>query len=623
MPPDLDRIDFELFKSALFAAADEMAVTVCRTTYSGVLRDNMDFSTSIAGPEGDVVAQGLTLPMHLGSVRTALAAVLARYESDVGEDDVFVLNDPFEGGMHLPDIFMFKPVFVDGERAGFACCTAHQTDIGGRVPGSNAADSTEIYQEGLRIPPMKLQEGGVPNATLWRMIERNVRVPVQVFGDLRAQLAACAIGEREIRAQVARYGLDAARAMMREMLDYTERMTRAALRPLPDGEYDFEDWIDDDGVDFGQPVRLFVTVRKSGERIAFDWTGSSPQVRGAINATLSVTRATSFTAIRSILPSDIPNNDGTFRVVEVSAPVGSIANMELPGACAARGLTGFRMLDCAFGALAKMAPDRVCAASDGGNVGVSVGGYRADRTPFIYVDFTCGTWGGRPFSDGLEGNSNILANMAAQSVEVSEHENPVEILGNELVTDACGAGRFRGGAPFYREYRMREEEAVVQVRSDRQAHRPYGLYGGRPGAPGEVVLNPGREARALPSKVTMTCRRGDVVRWVLPGGGGWGDPLERDPRRVLRDVRNELVSPAAAERDYGVIVDTERWQVDEVATERLREQRQLRRIGDEASPVRKHGILVHHGSAREAIDIGEFIRAEREARIRRVTDEAE
>ena len=567
--PDIDRIDFELFKSALFAAADEMAVTVCRTTYSGVLRDNMDFSTSIADPEGDVVAQGLTLPMHLGSVRTALAAVLARYGPD-------------EGGMHLPDIFMFKPVFVDGERAGFACCTAHQTDIGGRVPGSNAADSTEIYQEGLRIPPTKLQEGGVPNDTLWRMIERNVRVPVQVFGDLRAQLAACAIGEQEIRAQVARYGLDSARAMMREMLDYTERMTRAALRPLPDGEYDFEDWIDDDGVDFGRPVRLFVTVRKSGERIAFDWTGSAPQVRGAINATLSVTRATSFTAIRSILPSDIPNNDGTFRVVEVSAPAGTIANMELPGACAARGLTGFRMLDCAFGALAKMAPDRVCAASDGGNVGVSVGGYRADRTPFIYVDFTCGTWGGRPFSDGLEGSSNILANMAAQSVEVSEHENPVEILGNELVTDACGAGRFRGGAPFYREYRMREEEAVVQVRSDRQTHRPYGLYGGRPGAPGEVVLNPGREARALPSKVTMNCRRGDVVRWVLPGGGGWGDPLERDPQCVLRDVRNELVSPAAAERDYGVIVDTERWQVDEVATERLRAQRRAARGGHRA-----------------------------------------
>ena len=573
MTNHVDPIDFELFKNALFAAADEMAVTVCRTTYSGVLRDNMDFSTSVTDTRGNVVAQGLTLPMHLGSVPTALAAVLAHYDNDMREGDVFVLNDPFEGGMHLPDIFMFKPVFVDGERVAFACCTAHHADVGGRVPGSNAADSTEIYQEGLRIPPMRLLDGGERNETLWRLIERNVRIPIQVFGDLRAQLAACEIAEREIRAQVSRYGLEPARSMMREMLDYTERMTKAALRELPDGEYDFEDWIDDDGVDFGRPIRLFVTVRKSGERIAFDWSGSSSQVRGAINATLSVTRATSFTAIRSILPPDIPNNDGTFRAVEVSAPRGSIANMELPGACAARGLTGFRMLDCAFGALAKMAPDKVCAASDGGNVGLSVGGYRADRSPFIYVDFTCGTWGGRPFSDGLEGNSNLLANMAAQSAEVSELENPVEILGNELVTDACGAGRYRGGAPFYRDYRMSEEEAVVQVRSDRQTHRPYGLYGGKPGAPGEVVLNPGEETRTLPSKVTMTCRRGDVVRWVLPGGGGWGDPLERDPRHVLRDVRNELVSPAAAERDYAVIIDTAEWRVDEAATARLRERR--------------------------------------------------
>ena len=581
MPLHVDPIDFELFKNALFAAADEMAVTVCRTTYSGVLRDNMDFSTSITDAAGNVVAQGLTLPMHLGSVRTALAAVLARYGNDVREGDVYALNDPFEGGMHLPDVFMFKPVFVDGERVAFACCTAHQADVGGRVPGSNAADSTEIYQEGLRIPPMKLFDRGARNETLWRLIERNVRIPVQVFGDLRAQLAACEIAEREIRARIARHGLDPARAMMREMLDYTERMTRAALAELRDGEYEFEDWIDDDGVDFGKPIRLFVTVRKRGDRIAFDWAGSSPQVKGAINATLSVTQATSFTAIRSLLPADVPNNDGTFRAVEVTAPRGTIANMELPGACAARGLTGFRMLDCAFGALAKMAPDKVCAASDGGNVGISVGGYRADRSPFIYVDFTCGTWGGRPFSDGLEGNANLLANMAAQSAEVSEIENPVEILANELVADACGAGRFRGGAPFYRDYRMREEEATVQVRSDRQVHRPYGLYGGRPGAPGAVVLNPGEEAKTLPSKVTMTCRRGDVVRWVLPGGGGWGDPLDRDPGRVLRDVRNELVSPAAAERDYGVVVDTGRWTVDEAATARLRAERRAAQTGRE------------------------------------------
>ena len=573
----IDPIAFELFKNAMFAAADEMAVTVCRTTYSGVLRDNMDFSTSISDGEGTVISQGLTLPMHLGSVNTALRAVLERFEGQMHEGDVYLLNDPFEGGMHLPDIFLFKPVFVEGQRMAFACCTAHQGDMGGRVPGSNAADSTEIYQEGLRLPPLKLFDAGERNETLWRIIEKNVRIPVQVFGDIRAQLAACEIAQRQVVEQIERYGINTTRVLMSELLDYSERMTRAAVADLPDGQWSFEDWIDDDGIDVGKPIRLFVTVKKNGTQVAFDWTGSSPQVRGAINATLSVTTASSFTAIRSILPGNIPNNDGAFRAIDVSAPAGTITNMVHPGACAARGLTGFRMLDCAFGALSQMAPERVCAASDGGNIGVPVGGYRDDRSPFIYVDFMCGTWGGRPFADGLEGSSNVLANMAAQSVEVTEAENPVEILANEFATDRCGAGRYRGGAPFYRDYQITEKNAVVQVRADRQKIPPYGLFGGACGKPGECVFDPYGQATPLASKVTMNCQRGDVIRWVLPGGGGWGDPLERDPQQVLRDVRNEIISKESARDEYGVVVDTQIWTWDQIATDELRTLMMARR----------------------------------------------
>ena len=570
MSAPIDRIAFELFKNAMFAAADEMAVTVCRTTYSGVLRDNMDFSTSIADGAGVVISQGLTLPMHLGSVSTALRAVLDQYDNQMQKGDVYVLNDPFSGGMHLPDIFMFKPIFAAGERIAFACCTAHQGDMGGRVPGSNAADSTEIYQEGLRLAPLKLFDAGQRNETLWTIIEKNVRIPVQVFGDIRAQLAACEIAERQVLEQVRRYGVASTSVMMSELLDYSERMTRAALSELPDGRWSFEDWIDDDGIDVGKPIRLFVTVKKNGSQVIFDWEGSSPQVRGAINATLSVTTASSFTALRSILPGNIPNNDGAFRAIEVTAPLGTITNMQHPGACAARGLTGFRMLDCAYGALAQMAPHKVCAASDGGNIGVSVGGYREDRTPFIYVDFMCGTWGGRPYADGLEGSSNMLANMAAQSVEITEAENPVEILANELTTDRSGPGRYRGGAPFYRDYRVTEDRAVVQMRADRQQIPPYGLSGGHPGQPGECVFDPYGEPRRLASKVTMECERGDVVRWILPGGGGWGDPLEREPERVLRDVRNDIVSLERAKSDYGVVINIDNWSVDFPATQSLR-----------------------------------------------------
>src|SRR6266850_1117168 len=565
-----DPIAFELFKNAIFSIADEMALTVMRTTYSGVLKDNMDFSTALADADGKLVAQGLTLPGHLGSIPTALAAVVARYGDAMEPGDVFALNDPFEGGMHLPDIFVIKPLYVDGRRVAFAATVCHHTDVGGRVPGSNASDSTEVYAEGLRIAPMKMYEAGKRNDTLFTFIEKNVRVPVKVFGDLRAQLAACHIAERQFLELVGRYGADMVKLYMEEVIDYAERLTRAAIAKLPDGVYQFEDWIDDDGIDVGKPIRLFVTLTKTGDSLSADWTGSSPQVKGAINNTLSYTKAATYCAVRSILPPGIPNNEGVFRAIEVIAPPGTIANVVLPGATAARGLTGFRMVDCCFGALAMMVPDQVFAASDGGNTGISIGGYTADRAPFIYVDFACGTWGGRPFADGLDGNSNMFANMASTSVEITEAEHPIAILAYEFVADKAGAGKYRGGTPYRRDYRFLEAEGVLQVRSDRRDFRPYGLYGGYPGKPSWNYLNPDGENRLLESKFTMTIQRGDVFRHEVAGAGGWGDPLERDPAAVLKDVRNEMISLHAAADDYGVIINTQTWAVDAAATQRRR-----------------------------------------------------
>ncbi len=568
-----DPIAFELFKNTIFSIADEMALTICRTTYSGVLRDNMDFSTAFADANGKLVAQGLTLPAHLGSIPDALDVVVERFGAEMKPGDMYIMNDPFDGGMHLPDIFIFKPIFVEDRRLAFAATICHHADVGGRVPGSNASDSTEIYQEGLRIPPLKLYDEGKRNDTIWALIEKNVRIPVQVLGDLRAQLAACHIAETQFLELVADYGEATVDLYMAEIIDYAERLTRAAVRDLPDGVYSFEDWIDDDGIDIGKPIRLFVTITKKGDGMSFDWTGSADQVKGAINNTLSFTKAASYTAVRSVLPDGIPNNEGVFRVIQVTAPSGTIANMVLPGACAARGLTGFRMVDCAFGALAMMVPDKVCAASDGGNTGVSIGGYDADRKPYIYVDFACGTWGGRPWADGLQGNSNMFANMASQSVEVIEAEQPMQILRYEFLPDRAGAGMYRGGAPYRRDYRFLEKEAILQVRSDRRAIKPYGLYGGRPGKPSMNYLNPDGNKQPLPTKPTMTITRGDVFSHELAGGGGWGDPFKRDPEAVLQDVRNELVSKDAALDEYGVVVDTEAWTVDKAATEALRAAR--------------------------------------------------
>ncbi len=591
-----DPIEFELFKNALFGIADEMALTVFRTTYSGVLKDNMDYSTALFDGDGVLVAQGLTLPGHLGSMPTAIAAVKAAFAGRVFAGDVLILNDPFQGGMHLPDVFVFQPIFRPGENdeapiawAGTVC---HHTDVGGRVPGSNASDSTEIYQEGLRIPPLKLYERGARNETLFALIEKNVRVPVKVFGDLRAQLAACHIAEQAMLELTAHYGAAKLAMYMTELVDYAERMTRAALRDLPDGVYDFLDHIDDDGIDVGKPIPLKVSITKSGDAIHADWTGTSPQVKGAINNTLSYTKSASYCAIRSILPQNIPTNEGVFRAITVTAPEGTIANMVLPGACAARGLTGFRMVDCMFGALAKMLPDQVFAASDGGNTGVSIGGYHADRSPFIYVDFTCCAWGARPYADGLDGNSHIYANMASQPIEVTETEQPLQITAYEFIQDAMGPGKFRGGAPFRREYKLLAEEAILQVRSDRRTFRPFGLYGGGPGRPSMNYLNPdstpGRNPPPLPSKLTMTMHQGDLFRHEVAGGGGWGDPLERDPALVLQDMRNDFVSERAAREDYGVVLAGKPLAVDAAATAALRERMRAQRKWDEV-PVYSWG----------------------------------
>ena len=565
-----DPIGFELFRNTLLSIADEMALTILRTAYSGVLRDNMDYSTAFCDGEGRTVAQGLTLPAHLSSFPDALAATIARYGDRMKPGDVYCLNDPFEGGMHIPDVFVLKPLFFEGERVAFAATICHQTDMGGRVAGSNASDSTEIYQEGLRIPPVKMYDQGEPNETLFRLFEKNVRMPVRVFGDLRAQLSACHIADEAFSRLVRRLGAKAVTAHMEEVLDHTERLTRAVLRELPDGEWSFEDWIDDDGVDYGKPIRLFVTFRKAGDALVADWTGTSPQPKGAITNTLSFTKAATYTALKSVLSHDVPCNAGFYRAIDVIAPPGTIANGVLPAASAARGLTGFRMLDTCFGALARMLPARSMAASEGGNTGVSIGGYHPDRKPFIFVEFLCSAWGGRAWSDGLDGNANLMANMSLPPVEITEAEQPLRVLRTEFIQDVGGAGTYRGGASIRREYELLEEEAVLQVRADRHDFRPYGLYGGSPGRPSRNLLRRGGQEQELPAKFTMVMRRGDVFCHESAGPGGWGDPLERDPARVARDTRNELVSRSRARDDYGVVFVGESFEVDEAATAALR-----------------------------------------------------
>jgi len=571
-----DPIAFAVVKSALDAIVDEMAYTVIRTARSEIVKDVMDYSAALCDARGRMVAQARTIAQHLGAIPDAMATVLRVFDGDIAPGDVVIMNDPYEGGMHLPDVFMFLPVFHAGALEGFAVVIAHQTDMGGRVPGSNASDSTEIYQEGLRIPAVKLYEAGRPSRAVMRIIEKNVRVPDRVLGDLGAQYAACRVGEREFLKLLARHGAATVRAYLDELLDYAERLTRAEIGAWPEGTYAFTDHLDSDGID-DAPVPLTVRLTVRGGRLTCDYTGSAPQVKAALNSTLSFTKSCTYLSVRSVLRQDIPNNAGVFRCIDVIAPEGTILNPRLPGACAARALTGYRLLDVMLGALAQVVPDRVPAAGEGGNTVLSIGGYTPERRPFVIVDMICGAWGGRPDRDGIEAITNPSQNMSNTPVEVLEAQHPIRIDEYALVPDSCGAGRWRGGLGLRRQYRLLNPEATLQLRSDRMRFRPYGLAGGKPGAPTRNVLNPDTAPREMPAKFATTLRRGDVIRHEQAGGGGHGDPLERDPELVAADALEEKVTLEYARREHGVVLDPITLKVDGDATHELRAALRARR----------------------------------------------
>lgn len=568
----IDPITFAVVKNALDSLADEVAYTVLRTARSEIVKDVMDYSAAICDREGRMVVQAKTIALHLGAVPEAMGEVLRRYGNDLHPGDAIIINDPYQGGMHLPDIFMFLPIFHDDTLIGFSVVICHHTDVGGRVAGSNASDSTEIFQEGLRIPVLKLYEKGVMNETLTRIIERNVRVPDRVLGDLKAQYAACQVGARELGKLFERHGNLAMNAYMAEVIDYAERMTRAEIRTWPKGTFTFTDYIDDDGFS-DRPIPITAAVTVHDDHVSVDYAGTSPQVRAAINSTLSYTKSCTYLSVRCALKGDIPNNEGVFRCVEVKAPEGSILNPLSPAPVAARALTGYRVMDAMFGALAKIVPDRIPAAGEGGNTVVSLASQRKDGSLSIIVDMICGAWGGRPDKDGIEAITNPSQNLSNTPVEVLEANHPVRIEEYALLPDSCGAGKWRGGLGLTRTYRVLADHAQLQLRSDRMRFPPYGLDGGEPGRATHNTLDPAGAATALPSKVTRGLAKDHVLRHEQAGGGGFGDPLARDPARVAHDVWNEKITADYARRHHAVVVDPASGSLDREATDSLRAER--------------------------------------------------
>ena len=564
-----DPLTFELIKNALSVLCDEMALTMACAAYSLIVRESLDFTTALLTPDGEVMAQGQTNALHLGSIMAALEGIRAKFGHDMQPGDVFINNDPYEGGSHLPDVFILKPLFVDGLLVAFSGAEAHVSDIGGRVPGSNAHDSTEIYQEGLRIPPSRLTIRGEPNQTLWDLIDKNVRRSDQVVGDLRAILAAIAVGERGFMRLVSTYGYPTLRGFIDDIMDYTERMTRLEIAGWPRGEYVFGDAIDDDGLDPG-PIPIKLTVRVQGDELEMDFSGTAPQVRGAINTPASFAKAACYLAVRAAMHTRLPHNSGFTRAIRIHVPEGTVLNPRPPAAVAARALAAYRTANVVVGALAQIVPQRMMAGDEGGNALVTLAGADAVGRPWVFSDMVFGAWGGRAELDGIDGMCGLCVSTANTPCEIIELEYPLRITRYALVQDACGAGRFRGGLAVVRDYQVLRDDTMLQVRSDRVTTLPYGLYGGRPGTPSANIINPGRDERLVPSKFMLQLNAGDVYRCQLAGVGGWGDPHERDPALVEGDVRQDKISIAFAAREHGVVVDPHTLTVDSEATIALR-----------------------------------------------------
>jgi N-methylhydantoinase B len=573
----IDPIRLELIKNSLDAIVDEMAIALMRSAYSPNIKTAMDMSTALCDVHGRLIAQGLTLPLHLGSIPDAIREVQKKFDGSIDPGDAFLLNDPYQGGTHLPDFYLFKPIFVGERLVGWSVSIGHQTDVGGRTAGGNGSDATEVYQEGIRIPPIKLFEGGKPANAIFELLAKNVRVPHLVLGDVRAQVAACLAGERGYLALIDRYGIDELAAASTALLDQSERLARNAISAMPDGVFSFTDYIDEDGLD-PDPIPIVVTITVEGDHMLVDFDGTARQVRGAINSPFPFTKSAVYACVRHLIGGDPPNNARYFRPIEVRAPAGTLVNPVLPASVAARGLTGFRMANAVFGALARIAPDRVFACEAGGDTGISYGGYDKDRKPFVFIEFLYGGWGGRPDRDGVDGCSSSVVNFSNNPIEIVESEQPLVIRQYGYVPDTGGAGTFRGALAMVRDYEFEADEANFQLRTDRRRFVPYGLNGGRDGTPSTNILDPDGAAEELPTKVRLVVHRGDVLRHRVAGAGGWGDPLERDPARVLHDVREEKLTAGYVAREYGVVIDEASLSVDEAATVELRARLRAERV---------------------------------------------
>ena len=567
----VDTGELEIFRHSLTSIVEEMGVTLQRTAYSTNIKIRRDHTCALFDADLRHIAQHDIAPQHIGSLVSVVPGNVPDWEDDLEPGDGILINDPDRGAVHLPDVMLISPLFHDGEIIGYAANSAHHVDIGGGTPGGIPNDSTELYGEGLIIPGVRAVREWSYDEDVLGLVLRNVRNPEMRRGDYQAQLGANRTGEERFRELYDSYGRETVETYLDELLDYTERRVRAAIADLPDGVYTAEDYMDGDGV-VDEPVKLKLALTVEGDEMTIDFTGTAEQNTGPLNCTPAMIFAGTMSVIMAFIGSDLPKNDGFYRPFETITPEGTMVNPGDNAPVAGGWEIAMRAGDLVTKAFADAVPERTIGATKGMVCNVAYGGTDPrNDAPYVYYETVAGGYGGRAQKDGMDAVQTHFQNTANSPIEELESEIPLYVRRYELIGDSEGAGRQRGGLGVRRDLQFYDHSASFSLLTERTKSEPWGVFGGKSARPSRFVRNPETDDETdLSSKSTTKLDPDDVVSIQTPGGGGYGDPLERDPEAVLEDVRDGKVSKARAEEAYGVVLTDDGTAIDEAATEERR-----------------------------------------------------
>jgi N-methylhydantoinase B len=571
-----DPITLEVMRNAFQSVAEEMGAALIRTALSPNIKDRRDCSTGIYSPTGELIAQAEHIPLHLGLMPSVVKSTLQFFPlKDLASGDAIITNDPYISGSHLPDICIISPLFIQDRCMGILANLAHHVDIGGIAPGGMPTISTEIFQEGIRIPPVRIRKGGQVDKELLSLITNNVRTRREAEGDIQAQLAANTVGERRLAEIIRKYGSNMTLVYMDELLAYSERQMRTRMHELPKGTFIFEDFLEGDGI-VNDLLKIKTTVTLAKEKITIDFSGSAAQTKGSVNCTRAVTLACTYYALKSAIDPTLPSTGGTFKPVEVITPSGSIVNPDFPAPVSNANInTAQRIADVVLGALAQALPQNVTAASSGSMGLFTIGGIDPRTGQYYSYVETYGGGQGAVFNqDGMDGVHTNMTNTRNTPVEVIEIAYPLLVNRYGLEPDTDGPGQFRGGLGLTRELEVIGHSPTMNLGSDRLKLHPWGLDGGKPGGTvGSRIVMPTGEVVPLPSKTTREVPAGSRIILQTAGAGGFGNPYRRDPDRVQKDVQQGFISIGRAKKAYGVVLNAETLEIDTEATEAIRLQK--------------------------------------------------